>query len=433
MMRLGFAVALGLCSVPSVAFGQGFGSDRPAAPAPAPVAPAPVAPPTNPANLPSFPTGPAQTTATMPRSAPPAAMPPQEPPHEWAVMPVHGEWMICVKSYSGAKAKQHAVELCDQIRRQYKAAAYLYDRNYEERRRDEQRKAEIRMYRERELTPFLQVQAEMKKKAEAEGREFIEAPVTIRMPTVRLEEQWAVLVGGFKDLDTASAALAVIRKWPAPTGEHLMDHMVMQKPGADGRPGTTEAAYLNPFTNSMAVPNPSIKKTTGTTPAVDPALVRLNEDEPLSVLKNPKGWTLIVKDFTIPLSVQSKDQEGGFVGRIFGANNDPGTILEATAKQARELAKALRNPDMERAAAVAAKRCGLTPRPLESFVLHVRTGSRVTVGSFDSPEDPALAEMQRLLAHMSFKIERPGEGGRKIVEEVSLFDGITPMPVPRLR
>jgi len=424
-----FAVVVSLFAAALPALAQGFGSDRPMAPAPAAPTPAP-APMTPPGALPSFPTG---AAPSMPRAAAPVQLPPQEPQHEWAVHPSHGEWMVCVKSYTGLKAKQHAAELCDHIRRTHKAAAYLFDRNYEERRRDEQRKADIRAAREQELTPFLQVQAETKKKAEAEGREFIDAPVTIRMPTVRIEEQWAVLVGGFKDMDTAAAAIAQIRRWPAPTSEYLMDHMVMQKPDENGRPGTTEATYLNPFTNSMSVPNPSIKKVAGTTMPLDPALVRLNEDEPLSVLKNPKGWTLIVKDFSIPLSVQSKDQDGSIIGRVFGANNDPGSILEATAKQARELAKALRNPDMERAAAAAAKRTGLTPRPLESFVLHVRTGSRVTVGSFDSPEDPALAEMQRLLANMSFKVERPGEGGRKIVEEIRLFDGITPMPVPRAR
>ena len=430
MWNRGFVVGLSLLSSASAAFAQGFGSDRPTAPAPAPAAPVPMTPA---AELPSFPTAPVSASPALARPAAPVSLPPQEPQHEWAVQPGHGEWMVCVKSYTGAKAKSNAVELCEQIRRQHNAAAYLYDRNYEERRRDEQRKAEIRAARERELTPFLRVQAEMKKKATEEGREFLDAPVTIRMPTVRLEEQWAVVVGGFKDLDAASAALAQIRRWPAPTGEHLMDHMVMQRPGENGRPGSSDATYLNPFTNSMAVPNPSIKRTTGTTMPLDPALARLNEDEPLSVLRNPKGWTLIVKDFSIPLSVQTKDQEGGIIGRVFGANNDPGSILEATAKQARELAKALRTPDMERAAGAAARRLGLTPRPLESFVLHVRTGSRVTVGSFDSPEDPALAEMQRLLANMSFKVERPGENGRKIVEEIRLFDGITPMPVPRAR
>jgi hypothetical protein len=85
---------------------------------------------------------------------------------------------------------------------------------------------------------------------------------------------------------------------------------------------------------------------------------------------------------------------------------------------------------MYRSINLAAPKLGISPRPIESYVLHIRNGSIVTVGTFDSPEDPALAEMQRLLQWTEFRIEykdgRPPETKR-------LFDNVYPIGIPRLQ
>jgi len=354
-----------------------------------------------------------------------------EPPHEWAIRPEHGEWMICVKSYVGPAAKAQAVELADVVRRQHKAAAFLFERNAEERQREEQRRAEFRAAREAELAPFLRVQGEMKAQAAAKGVEYADAPVTYRIPKVEVESQWAVLVGGFADADKARTALNTVRGWAVPANEKLLDRAVTSGPGEGGKP-VTEARYINPYKSALVVPNPTVRRAASQANAIDPAIFKLNAEEPLSLLKATRAWTLIVKDFTVPATVQTREQEGGVMARLFGDANDPAKILDATANQARELAKTLRSDSMERAARTAATHVGLPPRSLDSYVLHHRTGSRVTVGQFDGPDDPALLEMQRLLANKYFEVwDKPqAQGGRKL-EERRMFDGITPMPVPR--
>src|SRR5205807_4374479 len=105
-------------------------------------------------------------------------------------------------------------------------------------------------------------------------------------------------------------------------------------------------------------------------------LAKLNEAEELSLLKARKPWTLMVKRFIVPTQVQSKDGDVSVIDRLFGGDN-AAKWLDATAKQARTLAVALRHHDMK-------------PHPFEAFVLHYRTESLVTVGQFDSPEDPAM-------------------------------------------
>lgn len=347
--------------------------------------------------------------------------------HPWAVAPQHGAWMVCVKSYTGPDARKFAEELAGHIRTTHNAAAYVHDFGREAREREEKRRQEFRDRKAKELAPFLATQAELRAKAQKEGADFYNGPVKYMMPKVDVPPEWGVLVGGFKDMDTAGGALKVIRKWPAPTQAHLMNRAVITRPGG----ATGEGTYINPFAEAMAGPNPTIKQAAPREVPVDPLVAKLNAEEPYSLLKCPKAWTLSVKDFATPTTVQPNGQDGGVLGRLFGGD-ESGRALDATVKQARQLAEYLRGKDMEEAAKAAAARLGMTPRPLEAYVLHVQTGSRVTVGGFDGPDDPALIEMQRLLANMSFKAydKPPTQGGRQIGQEQRYFNGITPIPVP---
>lgn len=428
MRRLPLAALLCLLAVQTAA-AQRFGEDRPAPGAPPAPAPVPAPKPVPPAALPDFPTGTPTPTRTPQRIAvAPVAPVVAESPHEWAVRPEHGEWLICVKSYVGDAAKAQAVEMAGLIRTQHKYPAYLFERNAEERQREEQRRAEFRAGKAAELAPFLQLQGQMRAEAAARGVEYADAPTVYRMPKVTIEPQWAVLVGGFPDADAARKALTAIREWAVPANEKLMDRAVTSRPGEDGK-AVTSGMYINPYRSAMVSPNPTVRRAPSQANAVDPALFTLNAEEPLSLLKCPKNWTLIVKDFTVPAVVHGKDQESSVMARLF-RGDEADKLLHSTARQAFTLATALRSESMERAARAAAAHAGLTPRPLESYVLHHRTGSRVTVGGFDAPDDPALLEMQRLLSNMYFQVADKTAGGVR-AEDRRLFDGITPMPVPR--
>jgi hypothetical protein len=439
-MRKWFLTLLITPGMLSSAFAQ-FASDRPLTPPGAPSTTPATAPatPSQPGTLPSFPTpgaapaqpkaNPVQQASYLTQQMQPGVAPAVQT-HAWSAKPEHGGWMLCVKSYSGPNSQKLAEELATIIRTQYRTQCFLFEWGSEDRQREMERRKYVQEQLQREQAPFLQVQKEMKERAAAEGKVFIDTPLKVRMGKVDYPEQWAVLIGGFKDMDTARKALDTIRTWPVPKADHLLDRAVITRPGENNQAGSAEGVYVNPFASSMVVPNPSIRRT-DQSQSVDPALVKLNEEEPMSLLKAKGKVTLMVKGFTMQSVTRQREEERSVMDKIFSKGGpDSSEQLDATAKQARALAQSLRTPEMHRSINMAGPKLGISPRPVESFVLHIRNGSIVTVGQFDSPEDPALLEMQRLLQWTEFRFEykdgRPPETKR-------LFDNVYPMAIPRVQ
>lgn len=406
MRRTMLAGLAGVVAIQAGAFAQ-FAADRtPATPLPTlPTTTQPTAPP---AATPFTPTPTRSAPATQPKA--PTA------PHPWAVRPEYGAWFISVKSYSkfdkDDNPRAKAEQLAQYIRQTHNAGAYLFEWGAEERQKEEERQAAIRKQKQAEYAPFLTVRDQVKAKAAQEGTVFLDVPEKYHIGKVNIPEQWAVVIGGFKDMDSARQALDAIRKWPSPTAEHLLDRAVIDRSGIKEK---SEGEYFNPFKTAMVVPNPAIKRgAAGQAPPADPALAKLNEAEDLSLMKARKPWTLMVKRFTAPSRVQGREATPSVVEKIFGTD-ESARILDANAKQARALAEALRHPDMK-------------PRQFESFVLHGRLDSIVTVGQFDGPDDPLLAETWKTLYNMTFEVDyrdgRPKEFKR-------MFDAVIPMQIPR--
>ena len=423
---LGLGIVGALAAAPQ-AFGQGFAEDRPAprplappAVVPAPPAPAPLSPPS--AVVPASAYQPAapsiQPTATGYQPAatgitPAAVEPAASPPHPWAVRPEHGAWFICAKSYTGPQAKELATEFAATVRDTHKAAAYLHEWGAEEKRKEELKRQLIRDRRRAEEAPFLAVRDQMRKKAEAEGYEFDATPPTIRVPHVEYQEQWAVLVGGFKDMDAARKALDTVRRWPAPEDKpHLLDRAAVAAAGQK----ESQSTFINPYATAMVFPNPSVRRgTPGQAPLVEPGLKRWNEKEELSLLNCKKGYTLLVKSFPVPSRPQSQDGDAGVFTQVFGSSKG-GDMLQATAQQARTLAESLRHP-------------GMKPQPFDSYVLHYKTGSLVTVGDFDGPDDPALIRTHQILAAMTFQV---ADEYKRPTGVQRMFDSVVPIAVPKV-
>ena len=347
-----------------------------------------------------------------------------EAPHRWSVAPNHGEWMVCVKSYVGPNARMEAEQFAEFVRTKYNAAAFLYERGQDERLAQEKRRQEIIAQRRKEFQPFLTMQAQLKAEADAKGQPFIAAPATFRVPEVTIRTQWAVLVGGWPDMDTAARALKVVHEWKDLPPNELLDRATIS--GGDSQ---AQGQYINPFASAMVCPNPSIQRAKATDLTIDPIVVKLNANEPLSVLKLKNPWTLIVKDYSVPTQTQTQGQEGTALGRALGLTNE-GKHLEQTAADATKFAELLRSELFQKSARDAGQKLGLTAVTLDSYVLHLQTGSRVTVGSFESLDDPALEQTQRMLSNMSFLVPDPN-GGR--TTERRIFNGITPMPVPQVK
>jgi hypothetical protein len=369
---------------------------------------------------------------------PPAATitpPPPAPrtPHPLAVRPQSGEWLICVKSYIGPDAMAFSERLVADIRKSHPGVpVFLFEHSGEERAElaAEQARARQRVYEQN--LPFLKMKEEMKKKAEAEGRIFVDdGPVMMRVPTLQTQipEEWAVLVGGFKDMDAAWNALKVVRKWQPPADKTLMDKMTaMQsrnpKPGEQIKMVVNDVLDVNPYPTAMCVRNPSISKTKAA-PAADPALWKWNEGEPLCVLNCAKPYTLIVKSFTVPVIASGKDQEPSVMqtsGHSRPGQPNNAQLLAITASQARYLAKMLRE----------LKDGAGRPIGFDAYVLHMKIGSIVCVGQFDQVDDPAMVPVVTRLTHLKLNMTSDATG-RQVIRpgEMSLFDQVSVLKIPR--
>ena len=74
--------------------------------------------------------------------------------------------------------------------------------------------------------------------------------------TYRIEDQYAVLVGGYKDDDAAFKAAQQIRKLPPPS-EKFMDQAMQGVVNGDQlTPVSEKPVYINPFRTAFAVRNP---------------------------------------------------------------------------------------------------------------------------------------------------------------------------------
>src|SRR5262245_8427440 len=114
-----------------------------------------------------------------------------------------GEWMILIQSYTsdvrhGGISGELQAELADDfaavLRRDYKLPAYVFNRG-EEARRVERARVEAERKKAEE---------EIKVNPRLKGAK----PAPIR--SVKIEDSYAVLVGGWKDMDTARKALESI-------------------------------------------------------------------------------------------------------------------------------------------------------------------------------------------------------------------------------
>ena len=337
--------------------------------------------------------------------------------------------MICVKSYSDTRdeknAKLFAEALAQDIRERYKVPAYLFERGGAERQKmREIHAAELarqRAARAEEEAQFNAVTQQAKAEAAAKGMVFMESKSSIRAPRVDVQEQYAVLIGGWPDMATARREMEKIKLWQPPADKKLMDAQFIVRDKGGNRQG--EMAYVNPFLNGMVVPNPVAPRQVDAEGEADTKLVMaLNAKEDYSLLKIKKNWTICVKQIAPPHQVKGKEKES-MLSRLFNPKPD---AMAAAAVQARSMAETLRHQKWE-----PVKPGDPKVGPFEGHVLHTRYGSLVCVGQFDSPDDPALLKTQYELGLIKFNV-RVEEGAKLNLvneKEVRIFDHFYAMKV----
>lgn len=303
-----------------------------------------------------------------------------------AVTPALGPWLISVMSYVGPQAPVMAREFAFELRNTHKMQAYVFNYAAEENRKEYERVKE-----------FVDRQ---KKALEATGLPM-EQKLRIRYTFV--PDQCAVLIAGYASAEAAARDAERIRKLAPPDPRkvkldtklyaeyELVDGKSPLRPDLKAYKPPTEAkeakiVSVNPFKRAFHVPNPSIKVERAAEPeaafAYDlPSLRKLNKGEPYSLLECKKSLTLAITHFRTPTAIEGTEPtagSGGFLAGLgFGKKKER---EDYAATNANVLAENLRKHFK-----------------LDAFVLHTRYDSVVTVGGYDSADDPNLRSMKNLL------------------------------------
>src|SRR5205814_4461629 len=127
-----------------------------------------------------------------------------------------------------------AEELASEIRGRYGLPAYVFNRTAEERRKEQERVARLK--------------EEQRQRQKADG---LPDDLPIRIRSVRIEDQYAVLVGGYKDDATARKELDKIRKM-TPSDKYMQTALV-----ADDK-GKMHEQAVNPFQSAFVCRNPTV-------------------------------------------------------------------------------------------------------------------------------------------------------------------------------
>ena len=252
------------------------------------------------------------------------ANPPPEPPQRYLVGPEAGEWLICVQTfrevqalrdeqqyYSADKAKMLAEQFVEYIKREHRMPAYIYERNRKERAAEAKRVANLSKDYWDKLDQW-----------DRDGFNPVRRP--LRYQTTKYPYEYAVLVGkanrNLKDIEAARDFLDDVRKLKMPP-EIVCNTAVLgnRRDGAT-RDENIATVYINPFKLAMVVHNPTIElvKPVDDPEKADDLLKKLNEGEKYSVLRCSKPWTLMVKIYQGPATLQTPQGPSMFSWLGFG-------------------------------------------------------------------------------------------------------------------
>lgn len=310
----------------------------------------------------------------------------------YPVTPEAGPWMILVQSYAGEPSAQLAEELCVSLRKDYKVAAYVFDRGEEQRQKERERIAEVKK--------------KLREQAKAAG-----IPEGEKLPPVKtfnIEDQHAVLIGGWKDQETARKALDEVRKLKPPAEKFMRDTVITGSERTATGEIKLKTEGVNPFKTAFVVRNPTVPLPPDPEKGKLTNLKEYNEDEKYSLLKCKKPYTLIVKAYQGAVAVGNSSAPPGFFNKPGGSK--PGQLITASGLQAHAMADALKLIKDSK---------GQTLIRTDVYVLHTEHSSYVTVGGYDTPDDPQLLHYKKLLS------------GMQLGPEERLMAQPLPMPVPK--
>ncbi|HYV39657.1 MAG TPA: hypothetical protein VE988_28470 [Gemmataceae bacterium] len=295
-----------------------------------------------------------------------------DPNQDIAIQPNAGNWVMCIQSYSGKDAAKMARDLVIELRGNaaYKLNAFTYRQGVDECKAEQQR-----------------IKDEVARKQAEFAKNNLPLDTPLRIAFTRYEIQYAVLIAGYKDKESAKIAMDDLRKKKLPDldpNKVQLDMKYGVEYDKSGAPTKAAAVAINPLAQAWVCPNPSKRADRSTGPsAEDMALMKkLNAQEPYSLLKCPKKITLAVREFAMPSELRTdKTTTMSFLEKI-GLTSAPATY-DTAAISAQNLADLLRKGNFE------------------AYVLHTKYSSYVTVGSYDSEQDPRIERDRKNLAEIN--------------------------------
>lgn len=299
-----------------------------------------------------------------------------DPNKDYPLTPLSGQWLILATCYVGPQAPDLARKMVYELRSKHNVPAYVLNKGEEERRK----------LRE-EMDKLHQMYGDIK-----------------GIRHTRVQDQCAVVIGGYKDMASANKDLNRIRGFSIQNDELKPILTTMVKDDNDQVKGGN--SRVSPFVNSFVVRNTTLPLEKPRDDKTNALIRKLNAGEKYSVFQCRKPFTLVVATFQGVSIIETEKQDAGFFDKLMRSSRGQG--LSVSAQNAIELCGALRQSK------------SLKESNYDAYVMHTTWGSVVCIGEFDSPEDPSLERAKSVMARFQVK------GGSSMFMQNPL-----PMPIPR--
>jgi hypothetical protein len=272
---------------------------------------------------------------------------PNDPIEPYLLTQKNGPFMVMAKTFRGPQAERFALALVLELRRDYKLPAYIL------RTKDFPKLSNIR-----NVPPT--------------AIPLMDKPQLTNPEKVRTYDEAVVLIGDEKTIADQDALWKKVKKIK-PACLAQMPEVWAHREGLNKALKTT-----NPYVPAQFL-YPGRRK--------DPLIAQMNGG-PHSVFYCQGRYTLQVAEFGGRASFNTQDQrflENGFL------KSSP---LASAAADAEKLADVItKDPDVQRAGA-------------QAYVFHDRTTSRVMVGSFNDPRDPAALQLRDTLVKRAYELSQ---------------------------
>jgi hypothetical protein len=333
---------------------------------------------------------------------PPSIPLPTEPLEPYLLTKENGPFMVMAKTFRGPDAARYAQALAIELRNEHRLPAYVFF-------------LKIKPMRSNIYDVAPTAPPQIRSGLMSEGARY------------RMYDEAAVLVGNCKTIAEANKLMSRVKSVQSKTIDALPNPFPWRR-GLKGALITTNpyAAAQDLYPGHSVVPaqggtiDPSAFPIIGAQP--DPFVRGLNKGR-RSLLKCQAPFTLPVAEFS---------GRAGF------------TVLEGKRKDDPETRDLKHSPlmtahlDAEKLADQLAKTDVIVKAGFPVYVYHDRTTSRVTVGAFNTPDDPRARQLREDLLRVELETKRVNKGkdaqGKPIIEaevtHLAPWENLMPVPHP---